>query len=147
MWDVSVMTTHRNPSLYTYGTIDWDRMLSNLIVLDKEGGPKVAYAGKLRCESCNRSMVNLIKESISGKMLCIDCIIQSKTEKSLAPLFNWYPVCKKWWVWTPWKSEVFPQCDFHVCSAKKSFPPDENFEFLYCDEGICFFCTKECLDR
>jgi formylmethanofuran dehydrogenase subunit E len=67
MWDVSVMTTHRNPSLYTYGTIDWDRMLSNLIV---------AYAGKLRCESCNRSMVNLIKESISGKMLCIDCIIQ-----------------------------------------------------------------------
>lgn len=76
MWDVSVMTTHRNPSLYTYGTIDWDRMLSNLIVLDKEGGPKVAYAGKLRCESCNRSMVNLIKESISGKMLCIDCIIQ-----------------------------------------------------------------------
>ena len=51
-------------------------MLAKFIVLDKQDGPKVAYAGKLRCESCKRSMVHLIKESISRKMLCIDCIIQ-----------------------------------------------------------------------
>jgi hypothetical protein len=28
--------------------------------------------------------------------------------------------------------------------CKESFSPDEIFEFLYCDEGIYFFCTKEC---
>ncbi len=31
--------------------------------------------------------------------------------------------------------------------CKESFSPDEIFEFLYCDEGICFFCTKECSDK
>jgi len=50
-------------------------MLSKLIVLDGETGPKVAYAGKFRCQICDKSKVNLIKESISEKMLCIDCII------------------------------------------------------------------------
>ena len=56
--------------------MDWDCMLSELIILNKEGGPKLKYAGKLSCQDCNKSKVNLIKESISGKMLCINCIIQ-----------------------------------------------------------------------
>ena len=51
-------------------------MLSKLILLNKEGGPKLAYAGKRKCQGCDRSEVNLIKESINGKMLCISCIIQ-----------------------------------------------------------------------
>ena len=51
-------------------------MLSKLIVLNRETGPKVAYASKLRCQVCDNSQVNLIKESISGKMLCINCVIQ-----------------------------------------------------------------------
>jgi len=31
--------------------------------------------------------------------------------------------------------------------CKESFSPDDIFEFLYCDEGIYFFCTKECSDK
>lgn len=76
VWDVSVITTPRNLSLCEYGKKDLNCMLSKLIVLDGETGPKVAYAGKFRCQVCDKSEVNLIKESLSGEMLCIDCIIQ-----------------------------------------------------------------------
>jgi len=31
--------------------------------------------------------------------------------------------------------------------CEKSFPVDHIFEFLYCDEGIYFFCSKECSDK
>jgi len=31
--------------------------------------------------------------------------------------------------------------------CKESFSQDDNFEFLYCDEGIYFFCSKECSDK
>ena len=31
--------------------------------------------------------------------------------------------------------------------CNESFSPDEIFECLYCDEGIYFFCTKECSDK
>jgi hypothetical protein len=31
--------------------------------------------------------------------------------------------------------------------CEKSMPVDDIFEFLYCDEGIYFFCSKECSDK
>ena len=31
--------------------------------------------------------------------------------------------------------------------CEKSLPVDDIFEFLYCDEGIYFFCSKECSDK
>ena len=31
--------------------------------------------------------------------------------------------------------------------CEKSLPVDHIFEFLYCDEGIYFFCSKECSDK